>query len=186
MDPAIILSIVSTAVSAGGAMFGVITHSKNQTLKRQEIIIPLIKEFDTDDRLGIARRLLEGIPVVVEDREYGVDELPTVLRVLDPREERLTPTELKIRYSFVGLIDFFCKLGYLMEIGVITRKDLGYFDYYIYKARDNSAINTYTEKYKFGLELYGVLLDKMNLMPPILKELPTEYYRRNKKSTFRW
>ena len=46
------------------------------------------------------------------------------------------PAEIKVREKAYILSWIFSgKLGYLMDIKVITRIELGYFDYYIYKAK---------------------------------------------------
>lgn len=178
MEPAIIISIVSTAVAVVGGVFGVVTYSKNQTLKRQEIILPLMREFDTNETLEMARQILDGFPVVVEGpgqlhREFSTDKLSTYLR--DDKQNKVTdPAEINLRDSFTALLDFFCKLGYLMDIDAITRRDLGYFEYYVSEASKDPGISTYTKLYKF--ELYAVLLDKMDLIPSILKDIAIEYY----------
>jgi hypothetical protein len=172
-------------VAVVSGAFGIITYSKNQTLKRQEIILPLMEEFDTNETLNIARTILDGFPFIVdgpEQREFGFDKLSDYLR--DPSQLPVNDiSEINLRNSFTALLDFFGKLGYLMDIGAITRRDLGYFEYYINKASNNPAIIIYTRIYKF--ELYAVLLDKMNLIPSTLKEVAKDYYLRNKKSIFR-
>jgi hypothetical protein len=187
MDAAIIISIVSTAVAVVGGVFGVITYSKNQTLKRQEIILPLMREFDTNGTLDFARTLLEHFPVDIRgpgqlQHTFTFDKLSTYLR--DDKQTPVTdPAEIAIRNSFTALLDFFGKLGYLMDIGAITRRDLGYFEYYVSTASDNDGIIEYTKTYNF--ELYTILLDKMNLIPSTLTKKAEDYYQRNKKSIFR-
>jgi hypothetical protein len=67
--------------------------------------------------------------------------------------------EIQIRDSFSALLDFFGKLEYLMERGLIKRGDLRYFEYYINKAKDDKAIRIFADYYEF--DLYKELLRKL-------------------------
>jgi hypothetical protein len=67
--------------------------------------------------------------------------------------------EIQIRESFSALLDFFGKLEYLMERGLIQREDLRYFEYYINKAKDDKAVRLFADYYNF--DLYKELLRKL-------------------------
>src|SRR5713226_8364040 len=117
-----------------------------------------MKGFDTDDKLKTALDLLDDYIVEVRgpiSREFGKDNLNTVLR--DHKMLKVNdPAEVTIRESFTALLDFFGKLGYLMDIMAITRTELGYFEYYISKAKNDSSVLTFAKTYEF--ELFAVLL----------------------------
>ena len=171
------ISITTTIIGIIGGSFAVMTYLKNQRLQRQAIILPLMKEFDTDMRLDAARRLLEGFKYIPEGQGHAFDKdgLNTLLRNhRKSTDSRIDPAELKVRESFVALLDFFGKLGYLLDIKVITKKELGYFKWYIYKARNDANINTFAKTYSF--ELYAVLLNKMDALPETLRDLSKRYY----------
>jgi hypothetical protein len=42
----LILAIVPTAVGLGGFLWGIHTHMQAQNLKQEEILFPLVEEFD--------------------------------------------------------------------------------------------------------------------------------------------
>jgi hypothetical protein len=181
----LVFNLITTAIGVTGAIFGFITYAKNQTLKRQEIIIPLMKDFDTNDKLKTALDLLDDYIVEVTgpiSREFGRDNLKTILR--DHKILKVNdPAEIAIRESFTALLDFFGKLGYLMDIMTITRTELGYFEYYINKAKSDPSIVNYAQTYEF--ELFAVLLEKIDSLPNTLKPLAAAYHKRNKKPRFR-
>ena len=53
------ISIATSIVAAIGGLYAFITHRKNQTLKRQEILFPLINEFDTNKNIFYAKELID-------------------------------------------------------------------------------------------------------------------------------
>jgi hypothetical protein len=65
--------------------------------------------------------------------------------------------------SFDALLDFFGKLGYLIEVQLMRKEETLYFQYYINKAIKNDAIITYAKIYQFGL--FALLIEKLNLQP---------------------
>jgi hypothetical protein len=180
-DTAIIISIVTTIVGIIGGGFGIITYFQNQTLKRQEIILPQMKEFDECKDLTIAKLLLDDFVFPAEDgKEYSKDNLAEVLR--DHKIREVEGSEIDVRGSFDALLNFFGKLGYLIDIGVITRIELGYFRYYIDKAFDQSSVKNYAVTYEF--ELFAVLLDKMGMTLTLeLRDLVNKYYERVRYKT---
>jgi hypothetical protein len=59
MVPTELKDALTIAVGIGGAVFGIITYMQNRILKRQEIILPLMKEFDESLRLKLAKYILK-------------------------------------------------------------------------------------------------------------------------------
>jgi hypothetical protein len=47
----LVISIITTIIGIAGGLFGAMTFLKNQRLQRQAIILPLMREFDADERL---------------------------------------------------------------------------------------------------------------------------------------
>ena len=63
----------------------------------------------------------------------------------------INPKIIEIRKSFDGLLDFFCKLEYLLGIGLLKYEELSYFNYYIERAADNHSVVNYVRMYEFPL-----------------------------------
>jgi hypothetical protein len=55
-------------------------------------------------------------------------------------------------------LNFFGKLAYLVDIGVLTRQDIGYFEYYIVKAKADPAVMQFAKRLHY--ELFLLLLDQ--------------------------
>ena len=195
MEPALLISVVSTAVAVIGSAFGVITYSKNQTLKRQEILFPLINEFENDKNIKYATNLLDSVPIDYKNEAGEIqgtyDE--THIAFLDSNEQT-DKDVITIKRIFDKYLNFFGKLGYLIDTHVLSKHDVSYFDYYIMRARDDNHIMTYAVDTRY--DLFLVLLDKtgyIELEEPLggnkktetrLKNKVTEilktYYKRNR------
>ncbi|MGB8937808.1 MAG: hypothetical protein WCC17_22185 [Candidatus Nitrosopolaris sp.] len=63
----------------------------------------------------------------------------------------IIPQHRPVRASFDSLLDFFCKLEYLLGIGLIKCEELSYFKNYIDRAANNDSIVNYTLMYEFPL-----------------------------------
>lgn len=167
-------------IGAAGFAWGVYNFRQNQILKRQEIILPLIKEFDESENLSHAKKILDGF--VLERQEewnanynYGPSNLGIILRYLYDKDKVIDKGEISIRGSFDSLLDFFGKLGYLMDINVITIKEINYFVYFINKALANPHVISYALNYDF--QMFAVLLGKLGLLPEQLYPLLKEHYK---------
>jgi hypothetical protein len=185
------------SIAVVGTIFGLITYNKNQTLKRQEIILPLIKEFDEYESLRYAKLILDDFTLnpkqdpekreyrnIKSEGYYSKKNLSIILRY-----HRTTNTtgiesvdkpvydqgEQDIRDSFSALLDFFGKLGYLLDIRAITKKEIRYFQYYIEKSKNNDAIIRYARLYEF--QMFAVLLHKLGSLPEQLLSLKNDYYK---------
>jgi hypothetical protein len=130
-------------------------------LKKHEILFPLIKEFDDNERMRYAKDLLDSY-ILKDDKwdhmdgYYCLGNLHRILRKHDTLKGGVKdPGERDIRKSFDALSDFFCKLEYLKDLELIDEKEIAYFNYYIYKVAKNDAIKNYIKYYEFPL--YGKL-----------------------------
>ncbi len=65
-DASLAISIITTVIGIIGGSFAVMTYLKNQRLQRQAIILPLMEDFDTDERLDVARKLLDDFVISIE------------------------------------------------------------------------------------------------------------------------
>ncbi|NOJ27041.1 MAG: hypothetical protein DA330_03405 [Nitrososphaera sp.] len=81
---------------------------------------------------------------LVVEKEKGILKLYTPGNITDAKEQ-------EIRDSFSVLLDFFGKLGYLMNRGLVKREELQYFEYYINKAKDDAAVQKFADYYNFDL-----------------------------------
>jgi hypothetical protein len=63
----------------------------------------------------------------------------------------INPKMIEIRESFDTLLDFFCKLEYLLSIGLLKYEELTYFKYYIDRAAENNSVVNYIRMYEFPL-----------------------------------
>jgi hypothetical protein len=154
-------SIVSI-IGLGGLFFGIYTYMKSQVAKRVEVLFPLIKEFDESKTMNHAKFLLDAHYIIIKEKKeeeevpevtgWNKDDLELVLR--DHRIEPIGSAEAEIRESFDSLLDFFCKLDYLLEIKQITKQEILYFRYYIDKVKTELAVLNYIKIYKFPLHGY--------------------------------
>ena len=72
-----------------------------------------------------------------------------------------------IRECFDELLNYFGKLGYLLDRELIKKNEIKYFDYYIKKAVQNEAVMRYARLYEFenfGLLLFGMEPFSSNLL----------------------
>lgn len=156
----LIIDIISIIVGIAGFIFGLTKFEENKKIKRQEIIFPLIKEFEISKKLKIAKLLLDGFHLDPNDINfpegqkwerkefdknvggyYNKNNLELILRVPNYYDKITDPGEIDIRSSFDSLLDFFGKVGYLIYIKIITEKEIIYFQYYIDKIRNNKEVS---------------------------------------------
>ena len=62
-------NIVTVGVALGGVLSAFGNYRRNQTLKRQEVLLPLMKEFDTDKNIFYAKELIDIVPVQIKDEK---------------------------------------------------------------------------------------------------------------------
>ena len=88
----------------------------------------------------------------ITERKNGSLQIHTPGNIIDAKE-------IEIRDSFSTLLDFFGKLGYLLDRRLIKKEELHYFEYYIMKAREDDAVKKFAHDYHF--DLYLELLRKL-------------------------
>lgn len=157
-----VTTIISTSIAAvaGLAAFiwGMYTYRKEQHIKRKDIVFPLIEEFDRSPEMKYAKEILDDRPVFGSCWKYPNDyyHKQSLQLILRSHDKPITdPGEDAIRRSFDSLLDFFCKLEYLLGIKLIKHEELYYFKYYIWKAADEQSVIDYMINYEFPL--YGEL-----------------------------
>ena len=138
--------LVGLFVGAFGIMSALFTSSENRRLKRQEIILPLMREFDENKEINYAKELIDGVSIQLKHDNETISDMPINLKYCDenkilrykedylefllvghPHPLDLNQDEFIIRTIFDALLSFFGKLGYLVDTHNITKKELGYF-----------------------------------------------------------
>lgn len=158
---------VASMFAAGTLFWGVYRYRKDQISKRKDTIFPLIHEFDDDLTMELAKKILDSFKLRDKYWQHATDEEDyyqiTNLDIFRHHDEKsITDTgEIEIRKSFDALLDFFGKLGYLLDVGLINEKEINYFRYYIEKAANSEAVGRYVSNYNF--KLYEQLLGDLNL-----------------------
>jgi hypothetical protein len=168
-------TLVPTIVGAIGLFNAIKTYRDGQLLKRKDLLIPLIDEFDNSEDLFLAKAILDdftcNVPpsgtknkileslfdMSIDDLEfYNRSNLKKFLRYHeDPGVEPVTNIkERAIRRSFDSIVYFFFKLQYLHKIGLLKEKELYYFKYYMRLPFQEGDIGiwNYIDKYKLQLD----------------------------------
>jgi hypothetical protein len=180
-DPVLLMtSIATSAVGIIGGWSAVSTYKRNQTLKRQEVLLPLMKEFDTDKNIFYAKELIDRVPVQIKDEKenfngnYTYDDLKRLLNEVKGKE--LDKDEITMRIVIDSLLNFFGKLAYLIEIKILTRQDIVYFEYYVRKATQSEAVMHFARRLEY--ELFLLLLDQTGYIDDESHKKVVEYKKR--------
>ena len=143
------ITLISTAVAIGGGLWGLyrgLKEYKNSqelrkeelhqqqralALKRQEIIFPLIKEFDEKENLYYSKEIIYGIPFEAEPKKDGPKQTyrHSDLDLLYTKTP-FSDDELFLRIIIDNFLNFFGKIGYLLHNEIITKKKKLYFILY--------------------------------------------------------
>jgi hypothetical protein len=176
----ILMTLIPTAVGGFGAIWGIYTYRKGQTLKRKEILFPLISELDKSKKMFVAKAIFDdftcNIPdyvtkesewekIIHEDfqhperlkKYYNMGNLPDILRQHVEDREVTDPREIIVRASFDAMIKFYGKIEYLRNIGLLNDQDIQYFKYYYNKLVCTPAVRNYVRRYRLPLKgsLFG-------------------------------
>lgn len=201
IDVTSIVAIISTIVGIGGGLWGLFhglkeygnsqeirkkeleERQRGLTLKRQEILFPLIKEFDENKNIFYAKELVDGIHINVKDnngklKTYTKKDLNLLYRKDNDYTKPLDEDEIRIRTFMDSLLAFFGKLGYLMDNELITKKEINYFVYYIEEVLREESILKFAKDLDY--ELFAILLEKIGMIPNDLKPLVQKYNNRLK------
>jgi hypothetical protein len=156
----IIAALIAAVVVLVGFFWGLITYKKDQTLRRKDVIFPLINEFDESKQMKIAKYLLDdkkierGPDWKWPENFYRKQYLSIILRDPLTKEKEIKDAgEFAIRESFDALLDFFYKLEYLFETDIIKPKEIIYFKYYLDKIYDEKPVMNYITIYKFPVNI---------------------------------
>jgi hypothetical protein len=162
--------IIGAVTAIGGLVIGLITYrtqSKESRFLRakdtqKDIIFPIIKEFDESKGMKYAKDILDGKNIVPRqgwEVNYGYYKMANLAIILrDHKKNDINdPGEMAIRHSFDVLLDFFCKLEYLLDIKLIDEREIEYFRYYIETASEKKPIMDYINTYKFPLHIDRLL-----------------------------
>ena len=191
-DPmATALSILTLIVGSGGVatlFWGIKQYKDSKVLKRQETLLELTKKFADSNEMKLAKGLLDGfygfeIDIWQEHQKeffenytyyeglawngdrfhYHRTSFMEILRYhpdtlsVDDQGDKL------IRNSFDSLLDFLGYVGYLTDIGIITRKEVQYFAFYVKKMLNDVWALGYARCYEFNM--FPPLVRKMDLLP---------------------
>jgi hypothetical protein len=184
-----ILSIViPSAVGAVTASVGIFTYWRGQQLRRKDILFPLIEEMDSSKSLFLAKAVLDdftcNIPefseedsamiknTVIQDVnegktkadwkvKYARKNLWQFLRLHEKEGDVIDYREIVVRASFDALIKFYTKLEYLVDIGLLNKDEIRYFQYYYDKMLKELAVCKYIDKY--GLSMKGSLFNHQGI-----------------------
>lgn len=201
IDLTSIVTIISTTVGIGCGLWGLFNGLKEYrnsqeirkkeleerqrglTLKRQEILFPLIKEFDENEKIFYAKELVDGIHINVKDnngklKTYTKKDLNLLYRKDNDYTKPLDEDEIRIRTFMDSPLAFFGKLGYLMDNELITKKEINYFVYYIEEVLREESILKFAKDLDY--ELFAILLEKIGMIPNDLRPLVRKYNNRIK------
>ena len=142
------IKYITAIIALVGAIKGIIEYSKSQKYKKIEMLERLITEFGNSDK-KIAKDLLDDFWMKdKKDKIICYSNLEIVLR--NHKESGVSDiVELDARESFDKLFDFFSKLDYLIQLKLISKRDLYYFEYYIEKTVANNGCMNYAEIYNY-------------------------------------
>lgn len=164
------LTALSIIIATCAIVFGIYQYTKDQMIRRKDTVLPLISEFeDPSNNMYLAKELLDSFKygvglkwkeqVYADYQVYHIDE-KEIFRHHDDTNPINDMGEIEIRKSFDAIFDFFGKLGYLLNIGLLKKEELEYFQYYIKKAKDSESVGYYLSNYDF--DLYHILLTKLD------------------------
>ena len=165
--------IVGIIVAIGGFIVTIIEFQKSNRTKRVEFLEKLASEFN-EKKMYIAKKLLddfwfaEGLSKAreyseevfiemgsKEKKENFNEALEWVLRDHKIKgNEVKDASEHRVRESFDELLEFFTKLDYYLSLKLISKKELGLFEYYI---------KCCNEKAKGGVMIYAKAYGYMSL-----------------------
>lgn len=154
--------IINSIVAGGGLVtlfIGLRTYQQGQILKKKDvlkdIVIPLMQEFDSQ-KFKVAKDILDDViirrdqSIDYPDGSYTKNKLDRLLRNHNQHPITVEP-EVEIREAFDAFLDFLVKLEYLITVGILNKKEISYFWYFIDKAATDPSVINYVKIYKFPL-----------------------------------
>jgi len=157
LDITTVISLIAAAAGLSGVVglfWGIYQYRESRITKRKDTLFQLVREFDRSEQMYLAKKILDGyVYNFSESMDLGLnyfsrENLKNILR--HHKDADITdPNEIKVRESFSDLFDFFDRLGYLHSNGIIKERELGYFAYYIDKARNSDGVLGFIKNYEF-------------------------------------
>ncbi|MBI5101574.1 MAG: hypothetical protein HZB33_07060 [Nitrospirae bacterium] len=142
-------------------VIGLWQYIKGQRQVKSSLIVSLISEFETDEKLQAGCRLIDydggKFSVRGQEHEFKNIDLLEAMKIVEMDEDWPLLHET-IRGILDKYFDFFGKLYSLVDINLLRFKDLIYFYYYFellvniykYKGKDfEPALNKYLDAYHF-------------------------------------
>jgi hypothetical protein len=142
------LKVVGLIVAIVVAFKGVIEYSNSQKIKKFEILNKLIEEFE-HKKTELARLILDEFSVEQGKEKVYKSDLRETLR---NHKDKIIPygIETEVRESFDKLLDFYSKLDYMIMLGLLKKRDLFYFRYFLKKIIEDEAIMNYVKIYGYS------------------------------------
>jgi hypothetical protein len=142
------LKVVGLIVAIVVAFKGVIEYSNSQKIKKFEILNKLIEEFE-HKKTELARLILDEFSVEQGKEKVYKSDLRETLR---NHKDKIIPygIETEVRESFDKLLDFYSKLDYMIMLGLLKKRDLFYFRYFLKKIVEDEAIMNYVKIYGYS------------------------------------
>lgn len=157
LDITTVINLIAAAAGLSGVVglfWGIYQYRESRITKRKDTLFQLVREFDRSEQMYLAKKILDGyVYNFPESMDLGLnyfsrENLKNILR--HHQDADITdPNEIKVRESFSDLFDFFDRLGYLHSNGIIKERELGYFAYYIDKARNSDGVLEFVKNYEF-------------------------------------
>jgi hypothetical protein len=181
IDPSLVIQILGIAGGIATAIVGLVTYRQGVATTRKDvlkdIIFPLIKDYDESEKIDLATKILDDIPISEErtppkeDRPYGLYDKKRLLKTLEHHDIKNTKDnwdkgDTKVRESFDTILSFFGRLESLISINLVTKQELNYFHYFIKKAAENEAVVNYVRLYHF--QLLGKLNADLDSEKPLI------------------
>lgn len=160
--------VIGGLIALGGFLITWVEFRKNNRTRRAEFLEKLTAEFN-DSRMFLAKRILDDFWIETggtpDDSDAELirlgsgekiekDKLKEKVKGLlrHHREGAVTGYgEQKARQSFDDMLDFFTKLKYYLDLGLISPKELAYFTYYLEKCayKADGAVLKYASDYEY-------------------------------------
>jgi hypothetical protein len=142
------LKVVGLIVAIVVAFKGVIEYSNSQKIKKFEILNKFIEEFE-HKKTELARLILDEFSVEQGKEKVYKSDLRETLR---NHKDKIIPygIETEVRESFDKLLDFYSKLDYMIMLGLLKKRDLFYFRYFLKKIVEDEAIMNYVKIYGYS------------------------------------
>lgn len=188
-------------------LWGLKQYRDGRIQKRQETVLSLIQKFKNSKEMKLAKHLVDNFEahevdtwnlkrgkIATTPNYYHKRHFKEILRYhnelpsnpddsLGHDREVSDNGEHDIRNSLDSLLEFLGYVGYLMNIGLITRREAEYFDYYVKKIIEDEWSMRYVRIYKFTMFRMLVMKNGFTLKEPDKRQFPDRFteYLKNKE-----